>query len=82
MASVAVAEQSPGSAVPLRGAAPNDVASVSMYTVRFPGEITTLVTKLTNGGLSVLALELGLQSPICNGIEGLMAIMVAFLTGD
>lgn len=51
-----------------------------VYTMRFPGEITTLVTKLSNNGLSVLELELGLQSPVCHGINGLVVTTVASLT--
>lgn len=49
--------------------------------MRFAVEITALVTKLSNNGLSVLELELGLQSPVCNSVEGFVVITVASLTG-
>ena len=56
--------------------------SLRLCTTRFPVEITALVTELSHNGLSVLGLELGLQSPVCHGIEVLVVITVASLTGD
>lgn len=49
--------------------------------MHFPVETTPLGTKPSNHGHSVPRPELGLQSTVCSGLEGLMAVRVATLTG-
>lgn len=49
--------------------------------MHFPVEITPLGAKPSNNGHSVPGPEPGLQSTVCSGLEGLMAIRVATLTG-
>lgn len=64
------------------GCSPSPLSVCVSNAMHFPVGITPLGAKPSNNGHSIPRPELGLQSPVCSGLEGLMAVRVTTLTGQ